>query len=337
MKSLNKVIWGILALVATIAVGTIGYEIIEGWSFLDSIYMTITTITTVGYREVHPLSNPGRIFSIFLILGGMGGAFYALTGVITYIVEGNIGATWGRRRMENKITQLKDHFILCGFGRVGEEIASIFKEEEVPFVIIDNRPECTARAEQSGYLYIEGDATSDEVLKEAGIEKARGLVAALGSDIDNTYITLSARGLYPSLFITARASDSQAEKKLRRTGANRIVSPNSIGARRMAMLALRPTVMDFLDTITRRRGPELQMENVAIDTNSSLNGVTIEEIRKCSRATILALNRKTGSLVPNPSGDEKVTAGDSIIIMGTSEQLNTLEAVCEGAIKLEIK
>ena len=237
--------------------------------------------------------------------------------------------------MENKISQLKDHFILCGFGRVGEEIANIFEEEEVSFVVIDNRPECTTRAEQEGYLFIQGDATSDEILKEAGIEKARGLVAALGSDIDNTYITLSARGLYPSLFITARASDSEAEKKLRRTGANRIVSPNSIGARRMAMLALRPTVMDFLDTISRRRGPELQMENVAIDSNSSLNGLTIEDIRKCSRATVLAINRKTGSLVPNPSLDEKVTAGDSLIIMGTSEQLNTLEAVCEGAVQLD--
>ncbi|MBN2076671.1 MAG: potassium channel protein [Dehalococcoidales bacterium] len=337
MKSLHKVVWGILALVAIIAIGTIGYETIEGWSFLDSIFMTITTITTVGYREVHPLSDGGRIFSIFLILGGMGGAFYTLTGIITYIIEGNIGATLGRRRMENKINQLKDHFILCGFGRVGEEIANIFKEEEVSFVVIDNRPECAARAEQEGYLYIQGDATSDETLKEAGIEKARGLVAALGSDIDNTYITLSARGLYPSLFITARASDSEAEKKLRRTGANRIVSPNSIGARRMAMLALRPTVMDFLDTISRRRGPELQMENVAIDTNSSLNGLTIEEIRRCSRATILALNSKNGILVPNPPSDEKVTAGDSLIIMGTSEQLNTLEAVCEGAVKLDDK
>ena len=335
MKSLNKVVWGILALVATIAIGTIGYEIIEGWSFLDSIYMTITTITTVGYSEVHPLSDPGRIFSIILILGGMGGAFYALTGIITYIVEGNIGATLGRRRMENKITQLKDHFILCGFGRVGEEIASIFKEEEVRFVVIDNRPECTTRAEQAGYLYVEGDATSDEVLKEAGIEKARGLVAALGSDIDNTYIVLSARGLFPSIFITARASDSEAEKKLRRIGANRIVSPNIIGARRLAMLALRPTVMDFLDTITRRRGPELQMENVAINTNSSLDGLTIEDIRRCSRATVLALNKKNGSLVPNPSGEEKVTAGDSLIIMGTSDQLASLEAVCEGAVKLE--
>lgn len=335
MKSVKRVIWGILGLITIILTGSIGYMIIEGWSVLDAVFMTITTITTVGYREVHPLSDGGRIFSIFLILGGMGGAFYVLTGAIAYIIEGNLGATWGKRVMENKISQLKEHFILCGFGRVGEEIAGIFKEEEVPFVVIDNRPECATRAEQAGYLYIEGDATSDEVLKEARIEKARGLVVALGSDIDNTYITLSARGLYPSLFITARASDSEAEKKLRRTGANRIVSPNSIGARRMAMLALRPTVMDFLDTITRRRGPELQMENVAVDTNSSLNGLTIEDIKKCSKATVLALNRKTGSLVPNPPTDEKVTAGDSLIIMGTSEQLTSLEASCEGVVKLD--
>jgi len=328
MNSARRVVWGTLALVATIVIGTIGYIVIEDWSFLDSVFMTITTITTVGYNEVHPLSTAGRIFSIFLILGGMGGAFYALTGVIEYIVEGNIGAKWGRRRMENKISQLKGHFILCGFGRVGEEIANIFKEEEVPFVVIDNRPECAARAEQAGYLCVEGDATSDEVLKEAGIENAHGLVVALGSDVDNTYITLSARGLYPELFITARASDSKVEAKLKGIGANRIVSPNSIGARRMAMLALRPMVVDFLDTISRRRGPEIQMENVAITGGSSLDGQTVDDIRQCSKATILAINKKTGRLLSNPSGEESVSAGDSLIVMGTSEQLSSLEAIC---------
>ena len=232
--------------------------------------------------------------------------------------------------MKNKIAQLKRHFILCGFGRVGEQIANIFKEEDVPFVVIDNRPECIARAEQAGYLYLQGDATSDEVLKEAGIEHARGLVAALGTDVDNTYITLSARGLYPSLFITARASDAEAGIKLKRAGADRIVSPNSIGARRMAMLALRPAVVDFIDTITRRRGPELQLENVTISNSSSLDDQTVDEVRRCSQATVLAINRKSGRLLANPSGEEKISAGDSLIIMGTSEQLTSLEAICEG-------
>ncbi|MBN2238939.1 MAG: potassium channel protein [Dehalococcoidales bacterium] len=333
MSSLRKVIIGIIVLIAITFAGTIGYMVIEGWSFLDSIYMTITTITTVGYEEIHPLSDNGQIFSIFLILTGMGGAFYALTGVITYIVEGNIAATLGRRRMENNIAKLKSHFILCGYGRVGEEIANILKEEEIPFVIIDNRPECIARADQAGLLHVEGDATSDEILKAAGIDHARGLITALGSDVDNTYITLSARGLYPSLFITARASDATTEAKLKRIGADRVVSPNSIGARRMAMLALRPTVMDFLDSITRRRGPELQIENVAIAATSTLDGQSIDEIKKVSRAIILAVNKKTGRLVPNPVGEEKVVAGDSLIVIGTSDQLTSLEVICEGTKK----
>jgi voltage-gated potassium channel len=331
MNSVRKVIVGVISLFAIIIIGVIGYSLIEGWNPFDSLYMTAMTITTVGYSELHPpLSTGGRVFSIFLMFGGVGAALYTLTGVIQYIIEGNIGTTWWRRRMKNKISKLEGHFILCGFGRVGEEIAHIFKEEDMPLVVIDNRPECVTRAEQAGFLVIEGDATSDEVLKEAGVERARGLVAALGTDVDNTYITLSARGLYPELFITARASDAEAEKKLKRAGANRIVSPNSIGARRMAMLALRPAVVDFLDTVTRRRGPELQMENVAVQEDSFLNGQTIDDVWHCSKATVLAMSKKTGRFIANPSGDEKIVAGDSLIIMGTSEQLMSLEAICEG-------
>jgi voltage-gated potassium channel len=332
MTSIRRVIFGLCTLASIILLGAIGYAFIEGWSFFDSLYMTIITITTVGYNEIHPLSTSGRLFSIFLIVGGVGGALYTLTGVIQYMAEGNIIATWGRRRMNNRIAQLKGHFIICGFGRIGEEIASIFKEEDVPLIVIDNKPECIARAEQAGYLYLQGDATDDDVLKEAGIERARGLVAALGSDADNTYITLSARGLYPTLFITARASAAEAETKLKRAGADRIVSPSSIGARRMAMLALRPAVSDFLDTVSRRRGPELQLENVVVTEDSTLAGLTIADVRQCSRANVLALTKKTGRLLANPSGDEKIDIGDSLIIMGTSEQLTSLEAVCAGAL-----
>jgi len=297
--------------------------------------MTAMTITTVGYKELYPLSTGGRAFSIFLMFGGVGAAIYTLTGIIQYIIEGNIGTTWWRRRMKNRIAKLKGHFILCGYGRVGEEVASIFEEEDTPFVVIDNRADCAAKAQEKGYLYLEGDATSDEILKEAGIEHARGLVAALGSDIDNTYITLSARGLYPGLFITARSSDAEAGTKLKRAGADRIVSPNTIGARRMAMLALRPAVVDFLDTITRRRGPELQMENVAIGEDSSLNGQTVSDVRQYSKATVLALSKKNGRFITNPPEDEEIAAGDSVIIMGTNKQLNSLEAICEGVVSNE--
>ncbi len=331
MDPSRRVLWGVCGLVAIVAVGVIGYTVIEGWPFLDSLYMTIITITTVGYTEVHPLTTGGRIFSIFLIVGGVGGALYALTGIIGYIVEGNIGTTWGRRRMKTKIAQLKGHFILCGFGRVGEEIARTFKAEGVPFVIIDNRPECIARLEQAQYLYIQGDATKDEVLKEARITQARGLVAAVGTDTDNTYITLSARGLCPDLFIEARASSEEARTKLDRAGADRIVLPQSIGGRRMAMLALRPAVVDFIDTVIYSRGREMQLENVDIGKNSRLVGLTIKATRSKTGITTLAIRKKSGTLLPNPSDEETIEDGDQLIVIGTKKQLAALAEALEGS------
>ncbi|MFH1647960.1 MAG: potassium channel family protein [Chloroflexota bacterium] len=224
MNPFQRVLWGLIFLTVVIIVGIVGYEVIEGWNFLDSLFMTATTITTVGYSEVHPLSAGGRIFSIFLMFGGVGGALYALSGIVGYVVEGNIGTQWERRKMQKKIDSLKGHFILCGFGRVGEEIAHTFKEEDVPFIIIDNRPECITRLAGMDYIYLQGDATQDEVLRSAGIGRARGLIAAVGTDTDNTYITLSARGLCPDVYIEARASSEEAVKKLERSGANRVIS-----------------------------------------------------------------------------------------------------------------
>jgi len=330
MNSVRKVILGISTLVAIIVIGVIGYSVIEGWSLFDSLYMTAMTITTVGYKELYPLSTGGRAFSIFLMFGGVGAALYTLTGIIQYIIEGNIGTTWWRRRMKNRIAKLKGHFILCGYGRVGEEVASIFEEEDTPFVVIDNRADCAAKAQEEGYLYLEGDATSDEILKEAGIEHARGLVAALGSDIDNTYITLSARGLYPGLFITARASDTEAGAKLKRAGADRIVSPNTIGARRMAMLALRPAVVDFIDTVTYGRGRELELENVDVAVGSSLVGRTMEQARSKDGITVLAMRKKSGKLLANPPGEEIIEDGDRLIVIGTKKRLAALESLFEG-------
>lgn len=325
MNSAHRVIWGVLALIAIIAIGITGYMTIEGWSFLDALYMTIITITTVGYNEVHSLSSGGRVFSIFLIIGGVGGALYALTGIVQYVVEGNIRDILGRRRMEGKIAELKKHFILCGLGRVGEEIARTFKEEGVPFIVIDNRPERISQAEAAGYLYLQGDATSDEVLKEAGIERAQGLVATLGSDADNTYITLSARVLRPDLFIETRASDAKAEKKLKRAGADRVVAPNSIGGRRMAMLALRPAVVDFIDTIAYGRRRELHLENIDIEADSPLVGMTTKEARDRTNVAILAMQKKDDRLIPNPPDEETIEKGDRLIVIGTKKRLATLE------------
>jgi len=329
MSSTRKLLWGVCALVIIIVAGVIGYVVIEGWSFIDALYMTIITITTVGYAEVHPLTTAGRIFSIFLIVGGVSGALYALSGLAGYIIEGHIGTTLGRRRMERTIAKLKRHFILCGYGRVGQEIARIFTEEGVSFVVIDKDQEGIATAEKDGRPYVLADATSDEGLKEAGIERARGLVVATGSDADSVYITLSARGLRPDLFIEARASSSSAGAKLTKAGADRIIAPYNLGARRMAQLALRPTVVDFIDTVTYRRGRELQMENIAVSNDSALVGLTVEETRRRTKAAILAINRKGGKLVANPPREETIQAGDRLITLGTREQLAALEEICE--------
>jgi voltage-gated potassium channel len=241
----RRVLPALYVLVIIVSIGVIGYMVIERWSFIDALYMTILTITTVGYGEVHTLSQGGRVFSVILMIGGVGGVLYTLSLLIQYLLEGQFGITLRRRWMKTEIAKLKEHFILCGYGRMGQEIAHAFSGEGIPFVVIENSQESAARAGENGYLYLQGDATNDEVLKEARIESARGLVAAVGSDVDNTYITLSARGLCPDLFITARSCSPGVEVKLKRAGANRIVSPHSIGARRMAMLALHPAVVDF--------------------------------------------------------------------------------------------
>jgi voltage-gated potassium channel len=330
VNSLRRLIWSIVALVAIVFIGTIGYELIEGWSLLDAVYMTITTITTVGFREVHPLSDAGRIFSIVLIIFGVGGALYVLTNIMGYILEGQFGITMGRRRMKNRIAKIKNHFILCGFGRVGQEIAQAFSEEGVPFVVITNNPEHIAKAEREGYLCIFGDATIDEVLKEAGIERAHGLVSAVGSDSDNTFITLSARELRPDLFIEARSSRPEAEGKLRRAGADRIISPHAIGGRRMAMLALRPAVVDFIDTVTYGRGRELELENVDVGSGSPLAGRTMKQARSKVGITVLAMRKKGGKLLPNPPDEEIIEEGDRLIVIGTKKRLAALESIFEG-------
>ena len=330
MKPQQRLLRVIYAFAAIIVVGAGGYMAIEGWSLLDALYMTVITITTVGYAEVHPLSTGGQIFSIFLIVGGVGGALYALNEIIGYIVEGSIRATWGRRHMKTRIAKMTNHFILCGYGDVGREIGRVFSQEGVPFVVIDKDQDSIANAEKDGNIYLLADATNDEVLKEAGIERARGLMVAVGDDAESTYITLSSHMLRPDLFIEARASSNEAEVKLKRAGADRIIDPHSIGAQRMALLALRPAVVDFIDTIIYRRGREFQMENIVVVNDSPLVGLTVGETRQCSSANVLAISKKSGKLLANPSGEETIEAGDRLIIMGTREQLASLEGICEG-------
>jgi voltage-gated potassium channel len=325
---LRRLLFAIYAFIIIVAIGVIGYMVIEGWSFLDSLYMTITTITTVGFKEVYPLSDAGRIFSICLIIGGVGGALYILTTIMGHFIEAQLDL--GRRRMKTKIAKLKNHYILCGYGRVGESIALTFSEEGVPFVIITNNEEHVARAEKEGYLAVFGDATSDDVLEEAGIKQARGLVAAVGSDTDNTFITLSARELHPDLFIEARCASPASEGKLRRAGADRVISPHAIGGRRMAMLALRPAVVDFIDTVTTGRGRDLQLETVDVVSGSSLVDQTMGQAKSKVGITVLAIRKQSGKLIDNPSDEEVIEDGDRLIIIGTKQRLSAMEKILTG-------
>jgi voltage-gated potassium channel len=234
-----------------LAFGVVGYVLIEGWSFLDALYMTMTTVSTVGFREVKPLSTGGQVFTIFLIVFGVGVFFYAFTAVVRVAVEGEVGRMLGVTRMKAKISGLRDHYILCGFGRVGEEIARELKTRGTPFVIVDSNPEALERARRHSHLLVQGDATLDVTLEEAGIARAGCLLAASDSDSGNTYIILTAKALNPSVFVIARVGQPANESKMRRAGADRIISPYMLAGRRMVLSALQPLMVDFVDTLSR--------------------------------------------------------------------------------------
>ena len=284
------------------------------------------TISTVGYEEVHDLSATGRIFNVILIVGGVGVMLYTLTTIVQYLTEGQFANTLGRRRMKERISKLRGHVILCGYGQVGREVARVFEREGTGFVVVELDGQALADAADAGCLCLQGNATSDEILKEAGIQQARALVAALGSDADNLYTTLSARELRPDLYIVARALVEESESKLKRAGADRTMSPYRIGGRRMAMLTLRPLVVDFVDTTMHSRGRELVLENIKVSSGSPVEGMTIKEGRECcGGAAILAVRKKDDTLLTNPSEDTNLELDDELVVIGTHEQLRTLE------------
>ncbi len=302
--------------------------LIEGWPVLDALYMTVTTLATVGYGEIHPLSTAGRIFTIALIVLGVGGVLYTLTAIMQYLVEGHFGQTWERRRMRQRIERRRDHFILCGFGRVGRQVASDFRRSEVAFLIVDANQASLDQAAEEGYLTLRGDATSDETLRTAGIDRARGLITCVDSDADNIFVTLSARALRADLLIVARGNNEDAAPKLERAGANRVVSPYSIGGRQMAMLAVRPAAVEFVETVLHGAEMELLLEDVAVADRSSLVGRTLEDLQRelAPGVVVLAIRREQRLLV-QPPPETSIRPGDELVAFGTPEQLRALEGV----------
>ncbi len=315
-------------LIGVITFGVIGYMLIEGWSFLDALYMTITTISTVGYNEVQPLTTIGRVFTIALIVLGVGVFFFIITILAEYIIAGHLVGAIGRRKMKQKIGAYKDHYILCGFGRVGNQVAASLEQEGVSIVIIDNDPESIKRCVQKGYTYIEGDASDDAVLKAAGIDKAKGLVTATDSDADNVYVTLSSKSIREDLLVVARATTSEAGHKLLKAGADRVISPYSIGGKRLASLLLRPAVVEFLDVVMHDIEEELLMEDVFVRDGSRFVGNTIVAAReKCAAgANILAVKKKGAKrMLASPPPETLIEIGDHLVALGTKEQLKELE------------
>lgn len=289
--------------------------------------MTVTTITTVGFREINPLSAAGRIYTIFLILGGVATAGYALGSLIGVIVEGYFADVIGGRRMKKRIEMLKNHYIIAGFGRVGQQIAREFKKAGAPFIVLDSNPEVKERLDAEEAIYIQGDASDESILKEARIDKAKGLITAVDSDADNVYVVLTARVLKPDLFIIARANLEGSEEKLRRAGADRVVSPYSLGGRRMASMLLKPVVSDFLDTVMHGEKLEYQLEEVEVGKDSPLRNLTIREckVRERCGATILSIRRKGGRFDTEITPESRVEEGDKLVVIGTRHQLEKLE------------
>ena len=316
-------------LIFTITSGTVGFRVIEGWGFMDALYMTIITIASVGYQEIHPLGDAGRIFNMVLIFFGLGTMTYVAASVVQFMVEGRIRAIMGRRRLDRRIDRLNQHYIICGYGRIGRILCQTLRQKPVELVVIENSPELTPALEQDRVLYVQGDATSEDVLRRAGIERARGLVAVLANDTENVFLVLTARQLAPHLMIIARASREGSKNKLRAAGANIVESPYEMGAFRLAQRIMRPTVTSFLEFAFSQTRKDIQLEELAVSEASALAHVSLKDsgIRQKFNLIIIAIKKADGTMLFNPSFESVLMPTDTVIALGEVENLDKLERV----------
>ncbi len=322
-----------IALFFLIAVGTSGYMVLEGMDLLDALYMTIITISTVGYREVAELNVAGRVFTMGIILCGLGLVAYAFTNFFSFLLEGEFKNILRRRRMEQKINNLKDHFILCGAGQTGQSVMERFQKSRAPFVVIEKDEEKVEELIEQGISALHGDATVEETLDKVNINESKGLIACLSSDADNVLTVLTARGMKPDLHIVSRAIDKNAHSKILKAGANNTISPNELGGTRMASLLLRPVVVSFLDIITHVDDVVLDLEEVSLCKRSDLLGKTLAEARIPERTGLIVLavkKRDDEKLRLNPGPQERLEEGDKMLVLGMEEQVDKLRKIsCE--------
>lgn len=309
--------------------GTTGYMLIEGWSLLDSLYMTVITVATVGYSEVHAISQTGRIFTLVLIFFGVGLFLFVFGNIVQFLVEGRIRLILGRRKLDKQISRLKGHYIICGYGRMGRALCRYLIQKQLNFVVIEKNPERTRVMEQDGVLFFMGTATEEATLLKAGITEARVLMPALGSDADNVFLVLTSKGLNPDLFVIARASQNSTKRILYSAGANVVVSPFDVGARRMAHAVLRPGVIRFLEMAFADDKTDINLEQTTVGPSSKLVDVSLMDsgIRKKLNLIVLAMIRADNHMLFNPAAETVIREGDTIIAVGEIQSLQRLEEI----------
>ena len=318
--------FAVALLVTVIALGTAGYMLTDGRSAWDAFYMTVLALTTV--ESPANLSRAGQAFTVALLLVGVGAALYTFTLLATMVVEGGLPKRFQKRRQARMLDTIKDHFIICGYGRIGRTVARQFQRQQVPFVVIDRDPEALQTAMDDGVLGVEADASREDVLTRVGIERARGLIAAVGTDAENVYAVLSARVLRPDLFIVGRAETEDATIKLKRAGANRVLSPYHIGGVHIAQTALRPAVVDFMDLATSSENLELAMEQIMVSDRSPLADQSLVDanLRQRFGVIVVGIQRQDLRMEFNPAPDTSIRAGDKLVVLGRPDSLKQLES-----------
>lgn len=320
---------GLFFLIFIVLIGTIGYMLIENWGVLDSLYMTVISITTTGFAELKPLSAYGRLFTIFLIILGVTSIAYTGGRIAQVFIENHF---FRSRRMNRRLDTIGNHYIVCGYGRMGKTICEGLVENDVPFVIVENSQAKVDIITAKNWLCVMGDATNDETLLEAGIKRAKGLVAVIRTDAENVFAALSAKEINPDIYVVARAIDEGTESKLKKAGADRVVKPYDLGGNRMVQLLLRPGVIDFIDGVARNRSLNISLEEIQVREGSSLAGTTLLDspIRKDLDIIIIAISKNTGEFMYNPKSTTKIEREDKLIAIGERNNLSKLTELCKG-------